>query len=302
MSSSTPRAGKKPDRATKAKIAEQRARQRRADRRRRIITVVGSVIGIAAIVGALVAIKVTHNGSSGSSTAVAVNPAPAAVVNKVTTVPAAVLTSVGAGTVKSLPQPVQGDKLTKDGKPEVLYVGAEYCPFCGGERWALINALSRFGTFDNLKITQSAKNDSPSDIHTFSFRDAKYTSDYVAFTGVETQTSDTAAGPPAPLHKLTKAQQALYTKYNTGGGIPFLDFANQYASSGASFDVSGLQGMTWQQIADQLDQPDSDVAKGIVGAANALTATICKITDNNPGDVCNTPTITALQKQLSTKK
>jgi peptidyl-prolyl cis-trans isomerase B (cyclophilin B) len=109
VSSSTPRAGKKPDRATKAKIAEQRARQRRADRRRRILTVVGSVIGVAAIVGALVAIKVTHNGSSGSSTAVAVSPAPAAVVDKVTGVPTAVLSSVGAGAVMSLPQPIQVD-------------------------------------------------------------------------------------------------------------------------------------------------------------------------------------------------
>ncbi len=33
------------------------------------------------------------------------------------------------------------------GKPEVLFVGAEFCPFCAAERWPLIVALSRFGHF-----------------------------------------------------------------------------------------------------------------------------------------------------------
>lgn len=298
MSSSTPRTGKKPDRATKAKIAEQRAKQRRADRRRRILTVVGSVVGIAAIVGALVAIKVTHN-SSGPTSAIAVNPAPASVVKPVTSVPKDVLATVGLGTSKGGPTKISGSPLTANGKPEILYVGAEYCPFCGGERWALTQALSRFGTFDNLKITKSSANDNPSALNTFSFRDVKYTSDYLTFTPVETQTSDTKAGPPAPLHKLSAAQTKLVTKYNTGGGIPFLDFANKYASSGATFDVSVIQGKTWQQIADSLDQPSSPVAQAIDGSANLLTATLCNVTGDQPANVCGTKTIDAIQKQLA---
>ena len=40
--------------------------------------------------------------------------------------------------------------LTADGKPLVLYVGAEYCPYCAAERCAMVQALSRFGTFSNL--------------------------------------------------------------------------------------------------------------------------------------------------------
>ena len=36
--------------------------------------------------------------------------------------------------------------LTSGGKPEILYVGAEYCPYCAAERWAMVVALSRFGT------------------------------------------------------------------------------------------------------------------------------------------------------------
>ena len=36
--------------------------------------------------------------------------------------------------------------LTEAGLPEMLYMGAEYCPFCAAERWAMVMALSKFGT------------------------------------------------------------------------------------------------------------------------------------------------------------
>ncbi len=48
--------------------------------------------------------------------------------------------------------------LVKDGKPEVLYIGA-YCPFCAAERWAAIVALSRFGTFSVLRTVHSSSTD-----------------------------------------------------------------------------------------------------------------------------------------------
>lgn len=59
------RTGKKPDRATKAKLEQARRRQQRQDRRRRALTWGGSFVGLAAIVGGLVAIKLTQ----GSATA-----------------------------------------------------------------------------------------------------------------------------------------------------------------------------------------------------------------------------------------
>jgi len=32
----------------------------------------------------------------------------------------------------------------------VSYVGGEYCPYCAIQRWALLVALSKFGSFTNL--------------------------------------------------------------------------------------------------------------------------------------------------------
>jgi hypothetical protein len=51
------------------------------------------------------------------------------------------------------------DAVAGGGKPEVLYIGAEYCPYCGTERWSMIVALSRFGTFRGLKEIRSSPTD-----------------------------------------------------------------------------------------------------------------------------------------------
>ena len=51
------------------------------------------------------------------------------------------------------PTPKQPPLTARTGKkkPELLYIGAEYCPYCAASRWPLIIALSRFGTFKGLR-------------------------------------------------------------------------------------------------------------------------------------------------------
>ena len=80
------------------------------------------------------------------------------VVDKVTSVPASTLNAVGdgGGAVTGKPTSISGTALTANGKPEMLYIGAEYCPYCAAERWAMIVALSRFGTFKGLATVHSA--------------------------------------------------------------------------------------------------------------------------------------------------
>ena len=49
-----------------------------------------------------------------------------------------------------------------------------------------------------------------------------------------------------------------------------------------------------------MNDPSTAIAKGSLGAANVLTATICKTTDNKPANVCNEAPIQAIQSQLPT--
>lgn len=216
------------------------------------------------------------------------------VVTTITSLPASELEQVGAGSANNLIKKVSGTPLTgPDGKPEVFYLGAEYCPYCAAERWPMIIALSRFGTFSGLQTTTSSSTDIYPNTPTFTFRSATFTSQYIYFQSVETTDRD-----QNPLQSPTADQQALVTKYDSTGSIPFVDFGNRYAFAGAMYVPDILGGMTWQPVADSLLQPDSAQAKAILGAANLITAGVCQLTGQLPASVCSGTSIQAIETKL----
>jgi len=250
--------------------------------------------------GALIVASVSSGGGGSSSSR---KPAPAALVAKVTSVPQSVADEIGLGTAK-VPVALNGPSESSDGKPVVTYMGAEYCPYCAGERWAMVLALSRFGTFSNLSTTHSASEDVLPNTQTFSFHGSTYSSPYLKFDPVELQTNQLVGSNYGKLDSLTAAQEKLVSKYDaspyfsSSGGIPFVDFAGKYALSGASYDVSALQGKSASEIAAALHDPKSPVAQGIVGTANAITAAICSATGNQPASACDTAAVKAVQAKL----
>jgi hypothetical protein len=289
------------------KIAAQREAARRAEQRKRILLATGSIIVVAAIVLTFVIIKLNNKSSGTSAQGVSNGPtgtALASVVHNLTTVPASTLAAVGdgGGAVNAMPKSISGSALTANGKPEMLFIGAEYCPYCGAERWAMIVALSRFGTFTGLSTVHSSTTDTDPDTPTWTFVHAKYTSQYLTFTSVEETTNvpDPSTGSYTLLQTPTAAQQALITKYaGSSGTIPFIDFGNKYMIEGASYDA-GLLGqgkISWATIASDLHNPNSSIAKGVLGVANYITAAICGMTGNQPASVC-TPAIKSLESQI----
>ena len=286
--------------AARERIAAQRAAARKAEIRNRTLLAGGSVLVVVAIVVAFIVIKAaggSPKAAAGSSTG---TPLPASVNRQITGVPVSTLAKVGAGTwYPATIEPITGTALSSGGKPEVLYVGAEYCPFCATERWAITVALSRFGTFSPLRGIHSSPTDTPASIPTLTFYKSTYSSRYLTFTPVEVEKVDRS-----PLQQLTAQQQALQATYDvpprtsTAGSIPFVDFGNKYMISGATYDYAVLQGKTWAQIAAALQDPSTPIAKGALGSANMLTAAICKTTGNQPASVCAAAPIPALQAKL----
>jgi hypothetical protein len=297
----------KVDSSRRERIAAQRAAERRAEQRRRILIAAGSIIAVVAIVVAFIVVKANSKPPASSSNG-PTGAALASVVSKVTNVPASTLDKIGdgGGAFTGKIQAVSGaTPLTSGGKPEMLYMGAEYCPYCAGERWAMIVALSRFGTFSGLTTVHSSATDKPSNLSTFTFHGSSYTSKYLTFTPVEMQTNvlDKSTGNYPTLETPTKEQQALITKYDAApyttspGAIPFIYFGGKYVSIGASYDVTALSGKSWDQIASALSDPNSSIAKAIGGTANHITAAICKMTGNQPASAC-TSTIQSLESSL----
>ena len=293
------------------KIAAQRAAERRAEQRRRILLASGAVVVVLAIVLTFVIVKLNSKPSSSSAQGLSNGPtgsALTAVVNKVTSVPASTLDAVGSGSgVTGKPTTISGTTLMENGKPEMYYMGAEYCPYCAAERWAMIVALSRFGTFTGLSTVHSAVANGAGTAEpdpntpTWTFVHSTYSSPYLAFTPDEIQTNipDPSTGTYTTLQAPTAAQQALVNKYDgSGGAIPFIDFGNHYMISGVSYNPGILAGLSWSTIATDLSNPNSAVAKAVDGTANYITAAICKgLTNNQPASAC-TATVQSLESQI----
>ena len=277
------------------KIAAQRDAERRAERRRRLFITGGSVLAVIVIVVAFIVIRSLNKPSAAATAgANARTPLPASVSNAVSSVPASALNAVGAGSVPQVVrQPVtagSGPLMTSNGKPEMLYIGAEYCPYCAAMRWSMAVALSRFGTLSTpWRGIHSSSSDVFPHTATLTFYKSGYNSNYLTFTPVENLTVS-----KAPLQSPTAAQNAIWAKYEPDAatrGYPFIDFGNKYLIKGPIFNPAVLKGLTWSQIATAMQNPSSPVAQGVLGAANYMTAAICKTTNNQPASVCNTPTI-----------
>jgi hypothetical protein len=300
----------KQDGDRRGRIAAQRAAHQRAQRRNRLLIAGGAIVVVVAVVLSLVLLQGGNSGSSGTAAGGPSGPTGAsltALTDKVTSVPAATLDQVGGGTVTAPPTTISGAALTSGGKPEVLYIGAEYCPYCAAERWGMIVALSRFGTFKGLATIRSAERNGAGTAEpfpltaTFTFANASYTSKYLTFTSVEELTNipDKATGGYTPLQTPTAAQQALIQKYDAAnqGAIPFIDYGNKFMSVGASYNPGVLSGLSWTQIAGDLSTPSSAVAQGVLGTANYATAAICGLTGDQPATAC-TPAVKALQAKI----
>ena len=144
------------------------------------------VVIIIGVVG-LVTYALTHVATPATVTQTAVTSP--VVLTALSTVPAARFDQIGVtvpGTELTAPRVVAGQPaLTSRGRPEVLVVGAEFCPFCAAERWPLVVALARFGRFTVLHDATSSNQSVFPGTTTFSFAGVRYTSAYVSLTAVE---------------------------------------------------------------------------------------------------------------------
>jgi thiol-disulfide isomerase/thioredoxin len=255
---------------------------------------IGGILGLLVVIAALVGAKLLQ---SSPTPARRTGLAPASVVHDVASVPASTFNSIGAVSGIGGMTNIGGTTLTQGGKPVVLYIGAEYCPFCAAERWPLVTALSRFGTFTDLGATHSATNDVYPNTPTFSFYRSKYSSRYLALQTVELYGNRPLNGSYPPLQKPTAQQNALIQKYDPNGTIPFIYFGT-YLQTDASYNPQILSGMTMPQVATAMGDTNTDQSVAILGSANQLTAAICAETGGQPASVCASPGVTAAARHL----
>jgi hypothetical protein len=282
--------------SARERAAAARIEQKRAEQRKRATTILGSVVAVAVVIAVIAFLVLRSSGGGGTSTASGNRAvASAAVVHDVSAVPASTLSTVGAGPVTTFPAKVSGQPpLVSGGKPEMLFIGAEFCPYCAAERWSMGVALSRFGTFNGYDTVSSSSTDVDPSTPSLDFDKYKFTSKYLTFTAVENEDRNHNT-----LQNTTAAQTATWIKVGGSQSYPFVDFGNKYSITGPSFDPGILKGLTQAQIGSQLANPKSSASQAINGAANVITAAICGMTNNQPSTVCSSSTITGLQSKIN---
>ena len=297
-----------------------------ARRRRSLYLAGGAVAAVVITVISLVVALPGGNGAAGDPGSGPAGATLARVTGQVTGVPASVTDKVAGGAVAardfvSAPTSVAvqnaadslgsyfaavgGQPLTSGGKPEVLYLGAEYCPYCGTESWAIINALSRFGTFTGLRTIDSSSTDAYPDTPSYAFYGSGYVSRYISFTSVEETASyrqghsASTSVPYAKLQAPTPAQNALLKAYDPQEAIPFVALGGRYVQVGdlAALTPQLLAGKTWAQVAAAMNKPSTAIAQAELGSANYLTAAVCTLTGNAPATAC-TSVIRSLERTL----
>ncbi|EWS99859.1 hypothetical protein N865_20175 [Intrasporangium oryzae NRRL B-24470] len=278
--------GKSNRAAAAERAAQMRAEAARQERQRK--QVIAAVIAVVVVIVAVVLGTVVANRPSPSPAATGSTGAEAALA-KLVAIPPATLDAAPTPQPSQAPAKLAGaTPLTQDGKSKVLYVGAEYCPFCAMERWVMIGALSRFGTFSGIKPTTSSSSDVHPDTPTFSFHGASFTSDHLAFEAVETEDRE-----GKPLDTLEGANAELFKKYNPGGGIPWVNYGGTHATSGATVDATVFDGKTYDQIIAGIYDPTSEIGKTVDPAINMVTAQLCQQTNGQPSNVCASKAVMA---------
>lgn len=266
------------------------------------------LIAVLAIVGLM---------ASNSSATYTWKAAPATVTSAITQLPASAYDASTA--IAGVPEtdflPTTGQPVEKAANPNgavlplVLYNGAEFCPYCAAERWAVVASLSRFGTFSDLGVTHSSSLDKYPNTNTLTFYKAKFVSKYVTFQAIEGFTNIPSGTFYKPLQSATKRQAALIDKYDNppfvasaqAQSYPWIDYANQVIMPGPTYDPSYLQGLTWTQIAQAVGDPTNVVGQQILVSSNYISASVCHIDGQQPTSVCASVGVKAAAKAIGFK-
>jgi hypothetical protein len=187
--------------------------------------------------------------------------------------------------------------LTEDGKPLHFFMGAEWCPFCASERWALVKATSQFGKWSGLRelLSRSGQDYFPA-LPTYDLTKATYTSKYLNLRHKELATVE-----GDPLQKLSSFEEKLVDEYDERGSVPFL-FASgpggRYTVE-LGFSPGLLSGRDFATLHKEVvtDAPTPGV-EAIDGQTEAITALICKLDGRQPASVCAKGSVPALEGEI----
>lgn len=190
---------------------------------------------------------------------------------------------------------VSKDTMRRNGKLFVFFMGAEYCPYCAAERWAIVRGLSKYGQWSGLKQTMSAARDEAFlNLPTYDLTEATYISPHIEFVSREIKDREFK-----PLQKLLKVEEKLVRKYDPDKSIPFLLIGGRFMQTEAGFSPKIFIGHTFRQTETELKKIESDIRKTIDDEANIISALMCL--SGLPPELCKETGVSELVAEANSK-
>jgi hypothetical protein len=166
----------------------------------------------------------------------------------------------------------------------VFFLGAQFCPFCAAERWALVGALERFGTLTGyVPQTHTSGVAGFRLVPTYDLRNAAYTSQYLNYSGKEIFDKDNA-----PLDTLDADEQAIINRFDPEAKFPFLMINGQYVQTGDSgFSPGVIDALDFDTLHGQLVSGEqNDATNAITAEVDLITRYLCNSTGGEPVEAC----------------
>jgi hypothetical protein len=271
----------------------------------------GLIVVAIFLLGTLVLVR-DHYAPSSSPTTETFSAAPSSLLDTLHSVPQSVYDTVGVSSPANPITPLRPTTgsgnapmwlaAVNGGQPEpvIFFYGAEYAPYAAAQRWPLMLALSRFGSFRQVGLMQSSTTTAFANVATFTFYDSFYTSPYVILEPVERYSSLNPTGAKyLGLQVPDARQRAAISGYaSSATTFPLLDVANRWVLNASSFTPGVLLGLSQDQIAGDLSSPLSPLTQAVVSAANEITASICSVDGQKPDTVCESRGVVAADQAL----
>ena len=179
------------------------------------------------------------------------------------------------------------------GKSLVFFMGAGFCPYCAAERWAIVTALSKFGTWEGIVEDSSAGHDEKYlNIPTLSFARTRYDSELIEFIGRETSDRNFE-----PLQELDDKDYEILDTFNPDQIIPFLMIDGQFMQVGSGYSPQLLEGLDHAKVKAALADVNSAVGKAIDSEASNIVAMICK-SIGGKAEICSSDNIRSLGAKI----
>jgi hypothetical protein len=269
----------------------------------------GLIIVVICLLGTLVLVR-DSAGPAPTPTIEAFDPAPSSLISTMSSVPGSVYDTVGVSSPTNPVAPLEpvghgSGPLWTDGsggtaRPVVFFYGAEFAPYPAAERWPLILALSRFGTFTRLGLMESSADTAFGSVASYTFWGVDYHSRLVSFRSVERYSALNPTGAGFLRLEHPTATEAAAVAASGAGSTTFalVNVGNRYTLSGASYAPGVLTGLDQGQVADTLSQPTSPLTQAVVASANEITAAICAVDGERPGPACHSRGVEAADAVL----